>query len=863
VRRTVCGHGPLRFPWLAAAAATAAIPALPLTPPAAAQEAPPADSVRVVPNPSYKANSFFRAMWGGAHRAAWTAEFPVPLLDLSTYSGGLTPTKQITGDPHKLLIFRDPDGRSFQFRSVSRDLAISLPKPLQGTFAELIVQEEVAAQYPVAPLVVDPLESATGVLHIESKLFSLPDDARLGKFRAEFAGMLGVLSRIADTVSADYENVEDLIDSGTLLDLTSRSPSNRVDAKALLRARLLDVYVGDFARRPSHWQWVLLSPDASGGWKPVAEDRDNAFIKLDGFFPSKAWLVRPELVGYGERFRHMTGLTLSGATLDRRFLSGLEWPAWDSAVSDFENTVNDSVILGAIGQLPDALQQIDSTWFRSTLQARGAALRDAAYEFYRVLAGTVEIQGTDAAETVRITELDDESIEVRVAERGRETEPYFRRRFLPDETREIRLRLRGGGDRIVVDGEHALGITLRVIAGRGADTIDFVRPARDVSLYDQYDGLEVVGDPGRRVRVDRKPYEEWTYSPDDETAPRQWGEWTLPSAEVGLSGDYGLFVGGGATRYWYGFRRDPYAARATARVGVSTLGKLEFNTFGDFRGRNTQNHLEWHALASSRKILRWYGLGNDTQNFANADSARVDRWLIAADVSAARVFIETLDLLLGPVFNYSLTGANEDRFISTEPNLYGNGDFAELGAFAELRFDNRDNRWAATKGFKAGLRGSVFPSLFDVESTYGFVDVHAVTYLTPSFLRRPTLALRAGSRKIWGLFPWFESAFIGGLHTVRGWPNQRFAGDASLYGSAEVRAFLFNTPRAIPGRFGGSLFVDTGRVYVDGDSPGGWHTGAGFGVWFALLGQPSGTFAASVAFSDEETVLNATYGFAF
>ncbi len=845
------------------AAIAATIPATLATEPLLAQQAPVADSVRVVPNPTYRANSFFRAFWGSAHRDAWTAELQVPVLDLSAYSGGLRPANEITGDAHRILVFRDDDGRSFQFRSVSRDLSLSLPKALQNTFAELIVQEEVAAQYPVAPLVVDPLESATGVLHLESGLYSLPDDARLGEFREEFAGMLGILSRIADTVSADYENVEELIDSGELLELTTVSRSNYVDARALLNARLLDIYVGDFSRRPSQWQWVLLRRDAIGGWKPVAEARDNAFIRLDGLFPSKAWVVRPELIGYDRRLRNITGLTLSGATLDRRFLTGLAWPAWDSVVTEFASTVSDSVIIDAIGQLPGGLQQIDSTWFRATLQARRAELRDAAYEYYRILSGTVEIQGTDAAETARVTQLDDGAIEVRVAEQGRETEPYFRRRFDPHETGEIRLRLRGGGDRVIVDAERKLGIKLRVITGRGADTVDFVRSARGVSLYDQFDGLDIVGNPDGRPRVDRKAYEEWKYSPDDETAPRQWGKWTVPSGEIGLSGDYGLFLGAGATRYWYGFRRDPYAARATARVGVSTQGKFEFNTYGDFRGRNTPNHVEWHALASSRKILRWYGLGNDTQNFANPDSARVDRWLIAADVSAARIFLKTLDLLLGPVFNYSLTGANEDRFISTEPDLYGNGDFAELGAFAELRFDSRDDQWAATKGFKVNLRGSVFPALFDVESTYGFLDVRASTYLTPSFLGRPTVALRAGSRKIWGTSPWFESAFIGGLQTVRGWPNQRFAGDASLYGGAEVRAFLFNTPRVIPGKFGGSIFVDTGRVFVDGDSPGNWHTGGGFGVWFQLLGQQRGTFVAGVAFSEEETILNVTYGFAF
>jgi hypothetical protein len=30
-------------------------------------------------------------------------------------------------------------------------------------------------------------------------------------------------------------------------------------------------------------------------------------------------------------------------------------------------------------------------------------------------------------------------------------------------------------------------------------------------------------------------------------------------------------------------------------------------------------------------------------------------------------------------------------------------------------------------------------------------------------------------------------------------------------------------------------FADAGRVYVDGDSPGGWHTAMGGGFWVAAI----------------------------
>ena len=42
------------------------------------------------------------------------------------------------------------------------------------------------------------------------------------------------------------------------------------------------------------------------------------------------------------------------------------------------------------------------------------------------------------------------------------------------------------------------------------------------------------------------------------------------------------------------------------------------------------------------------------------------------------------------------------------------------------------------------------------------------------------------------------------------------------------------SPTILPTEIGLIGFTDAGRVYVDGESPGGWHTAAGGGAWIAL-----------------------------
>jgi len=97
------------------------------------------------------------------------------------------------------------------------------------------------------------------------------------------------------------------------------------------------------------------------------------------------------------------------------------------------------------------------------------------------------------------------------------------------------------------------------------------------------------------------------------------------------------------------------------------------------------------------------------------------------------------------------------------------------------------------------------------------------------------LAFRVGGKKLWGDFPYFDAAFLGGSETFRTEEKQRYAGDASLYGTTELRVPVAKFPLILPLDVGLIGLADAGRVYVKGDSPGGWHTAAGGGFWVGAL----------------------------
>ena len=144
---------------------------------------------------------------------------------------------------------------------------------------------------------------------------------------------------------------------------------------------------------------------------------------------------------------------------------------------------------------------------------------------------------------------------------------------------------------------------------------------------------------------------------------------------------------------------------------------------------------------------------------------------------------------------------------------------------------------------------------------FGEVNGFVAGYLTP--FEQVTLALRAGGKKVWGTFPFQESAFLGGLGTLRGYRDQRFAGDATLYFNSTLRVHLTEVFALVPNNIGLVGIFDAGRVWLDGVSDGDAHFGYGGGVYFAPLKNPKNAVVVAAAGGDDGTVFYFQLGFAY
>jgi hemolysin activation/secretion protein len=149
----------------------------------------------------------------------------------------------------------------------------------------------------------------------------------------------------------------------------------------------------------------------------------------------------------------------------------------------------------------------------------------------------------------------------------------------------------------------------------------------------------------------------------------------------------------------------------------------------------------------------------------------------------------------------------------------------------------------------------------DVENSFGEVHGEAAVYLSPGS-KNPTLALRVGGKHLWGAFPYSDAAYLGGSENVRGLREQRFAGDGSVYGSAELRVFLTRFLFLFPIDLGVFGFSDFGRVFMDGQPAGEWHNSGGGGIWLAPVTR-SATVQFSVAENDGRKAFYVGMGFGY
>jgi hypothetical protein len=307
-----------------------------------------------------------------------------------------------------------------------------------------------------------------------------------------------------------------------------------------------------------------------------------------------------------------------------------------------------------------------------------------------------------------------------------------------------------------------------------------------------------------------------------------------PVAKLGFQrrGDVTPHIG--LIKYGYGYSRRPYGSM----VELDGEYAIAYNAFrvgvtADQRLESSPIHFMAVARMSEFEVVNFAGLGNATSDSASSyNDVHQTQWMFHPAI--ALVVGSRTDLSLGPVIQHAVTDSARSPYLAAN-RPYGVGTFDQVGVQLGARYV-----WRAVRADRAhplptvvvGLDGLYFPPALDVRSAFEEVVVNMGLGATLPVPTHPYLAVAAGGKKLFGDFPYYEAAFIGGRGTTRQMATQRYAGDASLYATSELRIPIVRVKLLVPLRVGIMGLAEAGRVYDQGNSPGGWHPVTGGGLWF-------------------------------
>jgi hypothetical protein len=510
------------------------------------------DSVTVKVHASYDSVSgVHRWLFGENYRKEWATPVKLPLIKISEIQGGLKPLREGGGMQSKSLRLANNGGRQWVIRSVEKTPEKLLPANLQGTFAVDWIDDALSSQHPFSALVVPPLAQAAGLAHANPIIGVMAPDAALGEYSKMFAGMVVLLEEREPAGESDNT-------LKVLRDMT-RNHDVHFDTEQFLRARMLDLLLGDWDRHEDQWRWVSEKRGKDKVYSAVPRDRDQVFHLSEGLIPSAAALtwVNPTLDHFDgdiPRVRYSLFKT--------RFIKAfpdaqMTHAQWMRVANAFVKAETDDVLEAGLKRLPPEVYTMRYNELLKKLKQRRSNIPAAMDKYYRFIYETVDIRTSDKNELVTLTDAPGKGMRVRINKLDKGGEPgalVLDMVYEPSFTKEIRIYTQGGNDQVVVNNPTSR-IKLRLIGGPGIKSYVIKRAAKKVKLFDKADSTSFTGNAHRLSKHLNNDTLNTAFIPNN-----PYNVW-MPLATAAINADDGFLLGLGFkyTRQ-EGFRKLPYAS---------------------------------------------------------------------------------------------------------------------------------------------------------------------------------------------------------------------------------------------------------------------------------------------------------------
>lgn len=796
------------------------------------------DSAVRAAHPAYDRIGRFGRLWFGEnYRKEWAAPVKLPVIRLSDIDGGLAPEKLGGGFQTTSLRLIGKDSMEYTLRSVEKSTDKVLPPAFQGTFVRQIMNDATSAQHPYSALIVPPLAHALGVPHANPVIGVVAPDKKLGMYQNLFAGKVTLLEEREPLGNSD--------NFVKMMDKLQEDNDNSYDALNFTRARMIDLFLGDWDRHGDQWRFYDEKKGKGKYYKAIPRDRDMVLNVTEGILPSliKRYFLMPHVIGFRKKLLPYSKYYLYKSRFLSPYPAGqIGYGAWMEEADSFKRIVTDSVIEAAIGRLPRKVYDLEHDVLTRELKSRRDEMAEAMDRFYRFSNRIVDIRTSDKNEFVDIRGVKDTNalkILVRKIDKHGHLEDTLMEKTYPRSvTREIRLYVSKGDDSVVVNnGSSTVG--LRIIGGKGDKAYNIIRSRKHIRLYDRTPEA-YYGEVSRLKKHLRDDSAQTAFVQTDlyNTA--------IPLVTAALNADDGFYLGLG-TQYTgrRGFRKSPYASRQQVMIAHS-FSTDAFNLVFSSEWNHVLGHTDITLnglVKAPNNTQNFFGRGNGTPFDKTGDykryyRTRFDRYNLWAAFRWRGQ--KGRALRLGPFFQYYHLDPedNKGRFINQVSQIHSydsatiNRDKAHLGLRIDYVLDQRNDPNFPSYGAYVHVAVGGYAGLNDASRSYAEIVPELALYKSLDTRQRIVLSDRIGGGISFGKTAFYQSQFLGGEGNLLGYRKYRFAGQQSMYNNTELRITLSNFGNYIvKGKWGVAGFYDVGRVWQSGDHSRKWHQGVGGGLF--------------------------------
>jgi hypothetical protein len=795
---------------------------------------------------------------GSTYRKAWSTDVEFPLLLLDDAHGGLVPIKQGGGFQTRSLRLENAKGQQWVIRSVDKDVYKVVPAALRSTIVSDYYQDGVSAAHPYGASVVPPFAEAVGIYHANPKYVWLPAQKALGDYNKDFSEKLYLYEERPGGNMDGHPTYGGATESINTLELVSKLYKNhkhKVDQKYVLKARLLDLLLGDWDRHDDQWRWGIYEEEGINKkiYRAIPRDRDQVFFKNDGFlnYLASRPYITPSIRKFDKEIDFISGLAFNARHFDRHFLSELNEEDFIKTAELIQTAVTDKLINEALRLWPEKIYELDGKEIEAKLKARRADMVKYAKDFYSYLTKEVTAIGTNSQNTFDIKAMPNDMLDVQVYHKDKDGDNHliWSRIIAGKDCNELRLIGLKKDDTFNFSGSDKSSVNVVIVGGGGDDVINNDASHISIIANDRPKGMTTNGNGIKTNLKDVRGINKFDRK-----------DWKLNTSihfpMISFYTDEGIGLSYNVLWRKNGFRKNPFKSNHSLNLGYFWANNaIVANYSGHWTsvfGRDWDFRLDGRFTGPTF-VQFFYGLGNEYINFEevfpdNPNSGRRNFHIIRGvhldiNPNLIRNLSNGKSLSLNPSFEYinfnnELNDPLELRFIFT-PEAGVPEDAFDQKLYSGLGLEYTSNRVnnpaLPTRGYIFNARADYRQSLSDTKFSNITISSQLAAYIPFSPSHKIVLATNIGGAYTIGDYEFFHANSLANQSRLRGYRTNRFAGDGMVYHASDLRIKLLQGNGGLKTGLGIFGSFDYGRVFIEDENIDDWHTSYGAGIYLTPL----------------------------